>query len=118
MATLEEIAQAALNYDSLRLRSLTQDFLRHTPQFASVPRPATEDARVLAVAASLLELLAARRGQTSPAWTKEIGSLPEPFFLLKAAGSMRRLRELCETQSPEPMRKRGLYAPPNFLEFA
>ena len=29
-----------------------------------------------------------------------------------------RLRALCEAESPEPLRKRFLYAPPNFLEFA
>jgi hypothetical protein len=43
--------------------------------------------------------------------------LPEPIFLLEAAARMKRLRALCETQSPEPLRKRGFYAPPNFLEF-
>jgi hypothetical protein len=34
------------------------------------------------------------------------------------AETMKRLRTLCETQAPEPMRKRRLYAPPIFLEFA
>jgi hypothetical protein len=41
-----------------------------------------------------------------------------PFYLLKVAASMKRLRELCETEAPEPLCKRGFYAPPNFLEFA
>jgi len=31
---------------------------------------------------------------------------------------MKRLRELCKTKAPEPLHKRGFYAPPNFLEFA
>ena len=31
---------------------------------------------------------------------------------------LRLLRALCETQAPEPLRKRRLSAPPNFLEFA
>ena len=56
--------------------------------------------------------------QTPPSWTKEIGALQEPFYLLQSAEKMKRLRLLCETQSPEPMRRRHLYAPPNFLEFA
>jgi hypothetical protein len=65
-----------------------------------------------------VELLALRSGQKPPQWTKDVGALPEPFYLLKAAANMKRLRALCETQAPEPLRKRGFYAPPNFLEFA
>ena len=73
---------------------------------------------ILAASASLLELFAGRLGQQAPAWTKPIGPLPEPIFLLKAAATMKHLRELCEREAPEPLRKRGFYAPPNYLEFA
>ena len=118
MVTLEEVARAALNRDTLQLRSLTQDLLRATPRLETTPRPTTDDMRILSFAAALIELLALRQNQSPPAWAKEIGPLQEPFFLLQAAESMKHLRELCQTQSPEPMRKRGLYAPPNFLEFA
>jgi hypothetical protein len=82
------------------------------------PKPQTNDSRILAAVASLVELLASRLRQTPPSWTKDVGASPEPIYLLKAAASMKRLRELCETESPEPLRKRGFYAPPNFLEFA
>jgi len=92
--------------------------LRENPNLSEYPKPQTNDSRILAAAASLLELLALRLGQTPPQWTKDVGALPEPIYLLKAAASMKRLRELCETQAPEPLRKRGFYAPPNFLEFA
>jgi hypothetical protein len=83
-----------------------------------ISRPVSNDLRLLALSASLAELLAFRQKQTPPAWTKEVGALQEPFYLLQSAEKMKRLRLLCETQSPEPMRKRHLYAPPNFLEFA
>lgn len=118
MELIEQLAEAALQRDSLRLRSLVQDMTRSKINWSSIPRPKTKDARLLAIAASLAELLATRQNQTPPAWTKEIGALKEPFFLLQSAENMKRLRVLCETQSPEPMRKRHLYAPPNFLEFA
>jgi hypothetical protein len=118
MTRLEELAEAALERDALRLRSLAQDFLRETPRLSDVPRPPTKDARRLTAAAALMELLAARQRQAPPAWTREVGPLTEPFFLLEAAERMTRLRQLCETQSPEPMRKRRMYAPPNFLAFA
>lgn len=118
MVTLEQMAEAALKRESLLLRSLTQDLLRENPNLSECPKPQTNDSRILAAAASLVELLALRLRQAPPNWTKEVGALPEPVYLLKAAESMKRLRVLCETAAPEPLRKRGFYAPPNFLEFA
>src|SRR5262245_33306025 len=115
MERIEQLAEAALQRDHLRLRSLVQDIVHADIDWAVVSRPNTNDARLLAIAASLAELLAARQNQTPPAWTKEVGALKEPFYLLRSAETMKRLRALCETQAPEPMRKRHLYAPPNFL---
>lgn len=118
MATLEEMALAALRRDHLVLRSLAHDFLRDHPRLANVPQPQTNRAEVLAVAAGLIELLANRVGQAAPNWTRAVGPLAEPFLLLESALRMKRLRTLCETESPEPLRKRKLYAPPDFLTFA
>ncbi|MBI5944499.1 MAG: hypothetical protein HY864_09035 [Chloroflexi bacterium] len=117
MELIDQLAEAALQRDSLRLRSLVQDIARFPINWSMVPRPKTNDPRLLALSASLAELLASRQNQTPPAWTKTIGALQEPFYLLQSAEKMTRLRHLCETQSPEPMRKRLLYAPPNFLVF-
>lgn len=118
MIRLEQLAEAAINQDAFLLRSLTQDFVRDRPTLKNVPLPDVADSRVMAAAASLVELLAARSHQEPPAWTGTIGASPEPIYLVKAAASMKHLRELCEEQSPEPLRKRGFYAPPNFLESA
>lgn len=118
MEQIEQLAQAILDRDNLKARSLVQDFVRAKTDFSKVRRPSTSDVQVLALSAALTELLAIRNKQTPPAWTKEVGPLAEPLFLLKSAATMKRLRTLCETQSPEPMRKRLLYAPPHFLEFA
>jgi len=74
--------------------------------------------RILVAAAALIELLALRTGQPSPRWTAEVGGLPEPLFMLQAAETMPRLRKICEEESPLPLRRRGMLAPPNFLEFA
>ena len=118
MELIEQLAQAALERDHLKLRSQVQDLTREKTDWSKIARPSTEDTRLLIVSAALAELLASRNGQAAPAWTKEVGPLNEPFFLLESATRMKRLRVLCETQSPEPMRKRLLYAPPHFLEFA
>jgi hypothetical protein len=118
METIEQLAQAALALDALQLRGLVQDWVRSGQSATDLPRPNTTDTKILAVSAALVELFALRQGETPPAWTKEIGALEEPIFLVKSATSMKRLRALCEAQSPEPLRKRGLYAPPHFLEYA
>jgi len=118
MEQIEQLAQAALERDHLKLRSLVQDFSRAKMDYSKLLRPSMKDSRLLVISAALAELLAQRNNQTPPVWTKEIGALKEPFFLLESAATMKRLRTLCETQSPEPMRKRLLYAPPHFLEFA
>jgi hypothetical protein len=118
MVRIEELAKAAINQDALALRSLTQDLLRERPRLKDFPRPLATDFRTLAAAASLIELFAERLHQEPPAWTQEIGALPEPIYLVKAASTMKRLRRLCELEAPEPLRKRGFYAPPNFLESA
>jgi hypothetical protein len=118
MVTIDDLATAALNQDNLALRSLTQDLLRACPQLHQCPPPLNRDPQHLAAAAALIELLAMRRRQEPPSWIQNIAPLTRPIFLLKAALTMKHLRLLCETQSPEPLRKRGFYAPPNFLEFA
>jgi hypothetical protein len=118
MVQIEQLAEAILKKESITVRSLVQDFFSENPCLTDIPRPSVDEANLLAASASLLELFASRLGQEAPAWTKTIGPLPEPIFLLKAAATMKHLRELCERESPEPLRKRGIYAPPNYLEFA
>jgi hypothetical protein len=118
MVTVEPLVEAALQRDNLQLRRLAQDLLHSETRLAHVPKPQTHDQRALAVAAALLELLAERSGQPAPAWTDNIGAAAEPMFLLEAATRMSHLRTLCETEAPLPLKKRRLYAPPNFLTFA
>ena len=117
MAQIEQIAEAALNRDSLQARSLTQEFFREQKKLVDIPKPKVADEQVIVVTAALLELFANRMKQEAPSWTAEVGPLSEPIFLLKAAETMKRLRQLCETEAPEPLKKRKLFAPPNYLEF-
>ncbi|MBI3735593.1 hypothetical protein HY256_03660 [Candidatus Sumerlaeota bacterium] len=115
---LHEITQAALKRDALTLRALVQEFLRVHRNFGDIKKPDTADAREMAFAASLVELLAMRSEAKPPSWTREVPASPEPFYLLAYAEKMPRLRRMCHDESPEPLRKRGFYAPPNFLTFA
>jgi len=81
------------------LRSLYQDFVSESPKLSGYPRPQTNDKRVLAAAASLIELLAERSKQIPPAWAAEIGALQEPMYLVPSAKTMKHLRVLCEKES-------------------
>lgn len=118
MVQIEQIAKAALQREGLQLRSLVQDFLRSKSTLADVPPPPTDNEAVLAMSAALLELLALRTGQEPPNWTADVGAVKEPFYLLESAAYMKRLRQLCRQESPEPLRKRRFYAPPDYLAFA
>lgn len=118
MATIERIGIAILQDDSLLARALVQEFLHSQPFLAEINQPETTDPVLLAVAASLLELFALRTHQSAPAWTQQIGPVEQPIYLLKAAAHMRRLRDLCHDAGPEPLRRRRLYAPPDYLAFA
>lgn len=118
MILIEQIAEVVLQGDGLLARSLVQDFVRSKPILAEIPRPKTTNGHLLAMTASLVELLAQRLNQPAPTWTATVGPTDTPTFLVQAAQKMKRLRELCQQESPEPLRKRGFYAPPGYLEFA
>lgn len=117
--TIEQVARGALEGESRLLRGITMAFLRQNPRLNLVPRPETDDKCVLAAAASLLELFAQRSGQPPPEWTRDIGPLPNPIYLVKGIGpaTTRSIRRLARDESPEPLRKRGFLATPNYLSF-
>ncbi|MCP4695376.1 MAG: hypothetical protein GY862_00805 [Gammaproteobacteria bacterium] len=117
MIKIIDVAQAALDRNDLLLRGLVQEIWRENQPLSEYAKPETDDPGINALAAALVELLAKQWEQVPPAWTHEIGPMPEPFFLLKYAREMKNLRLLCERESPEPLKNRKLYAPPNFLEF-
>ncbi|MBI3168267.1 MAG: hypothetical protein HYZ22_07310, partial [Chloroflexi bacterium] len=49
MVQIEQLAQAALERDHLKLRSLVQDFVRAKTDYSKLPRPTTTDARLLVI---------------------------------------------------------------------
>ncbi len=115
---LRDLVQALLCFDALVARQWVADSVRQGLVWASVPEPTGLDAVGLGVAAGVAELLAARAGQEAPAWAKAVGAAPTQVCLVKAARTMPRLRRLCEEEGPEPLRRRGILAPPEFLMVA
>jgi hypothetical protein len=70
----------------------------------------------MTVAAALAELLATRAGLAAPSWTAAIGANNEPLFLDPGIQSMPRSLERSRTDAPEALRKRNLFALPDFLD--
>ena len=115
---IRTLIEALMSFDVLRARQWVADAMRLPISWSGIARPADMDAEELAVAAGVVELLAARSGQPSPSWTVDVGESPRRIYLVRAAESMPRLRQLCEEEGPEPLRRRKIMAPPEFLTVA
>ena len=115
---LRDFVDALLARDALRARQWAADAAREAVIWTDVPRPAGWSAAELAVGAGVVELFASRCHQPPPSWTATVGGAPEPLYLVRAAETMPRLRRACETEGPEPLRIRGIYAPPDFMTAA
>lgn len=115
---LRDLVQALLAYDALAARQWVADAERSGFDWSQVRMPENLDAISSALAAGLTETLAGRAGQSAPAWAASVPASPERIFLVRSAAVMPRLRALCEREGPEPLRRRGLFAPPEFLTAA
>jgi hypothetical protein len=112
---LRELVRALRSHETLAARQWVADAQRANVQLDALKQPSGLDSVDLAIAAGVVELLASRWLQSAPDWTKRIPALEVPFFLVKAAAHLPRLRKTCEEEGPEPLRRRRLLAPPDFL---
>ena len=113
-----DLVSALVSRDALRARQWVADAERAGFDWTRIAEPHGLDRLGLAVAASVVEMMAGRRGSRPPAWTSAVPPAPQRLFLVRAAESLPRLRRLCEEEGPEPLRRRGLLAPPDFLTAA
>ena len=115
---LRDLVRALLLFDALTARQWLADATRTGLVWSNVPPPLGLDETEAALAAGVVELLASRSGQTPPGWAAAIPAAPSVLFLVRSAATMPRLRATCELEGPEPLRRRGLLAPPDFLTSA
>ena len=115
---LHDLVGALLARDTLKARQWTADAAREAVTWAAIPKPIGWSAMELSLAAGMVELFASRSHQASPSWTATVGSAPHELYLVRAAETMPRLRRSCETEGPEPLRMRRIYAPPEFMTAA
>lgn len=113
-AKLHGLVKALLRGDLLAARQWVAD--ARTVQWESVQRPNAATQRELVIAAAMVELLAARAGAEPPAWTDAVGALPEPLVLDPGLEALPRSFAEAQSHGPEPLRKRNLVAPPDFLD--
>jgi hypothetical protein len=116
---LRDLVTALLRYDALTARQWIADAARAGFVWTEIPAPQADmDDTECAVAAGVAELLAMRAGQLPPAWAAGITPVTKRLFLVRSAATMPRLRAACELEGPEPLRRRGIFAPPDFLTTA
>lgn len=115
---LRELVRALLRYDAVEARQWIADARRARLAWSTVEEPEGLTPVERAVAAGVVELLADRAGERAPRWTAGIGALRAPLLLVRAAAELPRLRKVCELEGPEPLRRRNLLAPPEFLTIA
>ena len=115
---LHDLVDALVSRDALRARQWVADSARAGFDWTHVPEPGGLDATGLAVAAAVVELMAGRQGKNPARWTSSVPAAPRRMYLVRAAESLPRLRRLCDEEGPEPLRRRGLLAPPDFLTAA
>lgn len=113
---LPDLIRAILSGDLLAARQWVADAYRAQVRWERLERPSGLDDREMAVAAGIAELLAARAGALAPSWTIAVGAQKEPLFLDPGLEDMPRTRERMQTHAPEPLRKRNLFASPDFLD--
>jgi hypothetical protein len=115
---LRDLVKALLAFDALRARQWVSDAIERRLRWADFERPERLSAVELALAAGVVEMLARRAGEEPPGWAREVRRSPGKVFLVRAADSMPRLRRLCEEEGPPELRRKGFFAPPEFLTVA
>ena len=113
-----DLVQAILAERDLEARQLVMDLQDITQSFSNVAKPDTQNPEELIVAAALVELFAIRREELPPSWTQQIAGLDKPRYLLGDPNRYPRFYARCVQESPEPLKRRNLIAPRDYLTFA
>ena len=115
---VRELVRALLAGDLLTARQYVSDLQGRRLDWERIEKPAGLSDQELAVAAGIVELLAARAGATAPAWTSTVGALEEMVILDPGLEEMPRSYARAKAAGPEPLRRRNLIASPDFLDVA
>lgn len=113
---LTELVQAVMSGNLLVARQWVADAQRAGVRWDECERPSGLDERAMAIAAALAELFAARAGTSAPSWTSTVAGESGPVYLDPGIETMPRTLKFATEHAPEPLRKRNLFAMPDFLD--
>lgn len=115
---ITDLARALLDDRGAIVGQFTMNLFDQYYSFADVPKPEGSSYEEMVVSAALVELFAARRGESAPSWTTEVRGLNEPRFLM--GGYEKKypyLADIWYQEAPEPLKRRNLFASADFLTF-
>ena len=115
---VKALTHALLSGELLAARQIVADVQRERVSLEAIECPTDLSERELTVAAAIIEMLAERAHARPPQWTAGVGALPDIFVLDPGLEEMPRSFERAKSSGPEPLRKRNLVAPPDFLHVA
>jgi len=115
MMKLEDLVQAILDNRPLDARQWVADAQREGVRFDQLPPPELQSPEARALAAGIVELLAARGEQIPPAWSTQVPALADEYFVSPQLRHMKRSAADARLNGPEPLRRRNIVAPVSFL---
>lgn len=108
-----DLVRAVMRMDALAARQWVLDAKRSGYDWRTT-QPVDGLPSERTVAAGLAELLAERAGVPPPSWAAQVPGSPEEIWLVEL-DRMPRLAARVRTESPEPLRRRRVFAPADFL---
>jgi hypothetical protein len=115
---LRNLVEAIVSGDLLTARQWVADARRIGVEWEQIERPIGLGEREMAIAAAMAELLAARAQARPPSWTATVGAQREIVILDPGLERMPRSFARAKAAGPAPLRKRNLFALPDFLDVA
>ncbi len=110
-----DLGAAALRGDDLAARQIVKDAKREGFSWEQAPEPdPSRSPRERAVYAALVDSWCGRSGVRSPPWLGAVAPAPEPVYLMGKTSKF--VRRACEERAPEVLRKRNVYALPEYLD--
>ncbi len=113
---IERLAEAIWNYESLKVREITQEFYSSNYNFSFYPEPNVNmiDNNIYKLSSGILELLCWRKSITPPDWVMCYQPFASPFFVIKDS----RFHKMCLEQTPEMLIVKNIFCLENFLTIA
>ena len=112
---VSDLTDSLFQDDLLAARQWVKDARSQSLRFATLPPPAGLDDARYAAAAGLVELFAKRNGEQPPEWAVQAPAAPRDVWLDKGLLAVPSLKAHAERHAPEALRRRRLFALPDFL---